>query len=99
MAKYILVVQLDVAPAHDAEFNRLYDEEHVPNLLSVSGVSGAQRYKLEEGDDMLRYLAIYQLDSADVPNSAEWQAKAKTPGWMTVRRHITQLRRGVFRAI
>jgi len=99
MADYILVVQLDVAPEHDAEFNRLYDEEHISNLLSVAGVSGGRRYKLEDGDDMLRYLAIYQLDSPDIPNGEEWQQKATTPGWMEVRKHIVQRRRGVFRAI
>lgn len=99
MADYILVVQLDVAPEHEAEFNRLYDEEHVPNLLSVTGVAGGQRYKLEDGDDMLRYLAIYQLASPDIPNSEEWQRKANTPGWLEVRKHITLRRRGVFRAL
>lgn len=100
MADYILVVQLDVPEAHDAEFNRLYDGEHVPNLLGVPGVSGGQRYRLEgEGKDMLRYLAIYHIDSPAIPDSEAWKAAATTPGWMTVRPHISALRRGVFRAI
>ncbi len=100
MAEYILVVQLDVPEEHDAEFNRLYDLEHVPSLLSVAGVSGAQRYKLEgEGKDMLPYLAIYQIASPEIPDSDEWQEKATTEGWMPVREHISALRRGVFRTL
>ncbi len=100
MADYIFVVQLDVPEEHDAEFNRLYDGEHLPNLKSVKGVTGAQRYKLDdEGQDMLRYLAIYQIDSPDLPNSDEWKKMATTDGWMTVRPHISTLRRGVFRSM
>ena len=100
MADYMLVVQLDVPEEHDAEFNRLYDGEHVPNLLSVPGVVGGQRYKLETGgEDMLRYLATYEIESPDIPSSPEWQKKATTPGWMAVRAHISARRRGVFRKI
>ncbi|MCG8543781.1 MAG: hypothetical protein MJE12_06175 [Alphaproteobacteria bacterium] len=100
MADYILVVQLDVPEAHDAEFNRLYDGEHVPNLLSVPGVVSGQRYKLEgDGEDMLRYLATYEIESPDIPSSDEWQKKANTEGWVTVREHVTARRRGVFRKI
>ena len=100
MADYILIVQLDVPEAHDAEFNRLYDSEHVPNLLSVRGVKSGQRYQLERaGEDMLRYLAIYHIDAPDIPESAEWQEKANTPGWSAVREHVTARRRGVFRAM
>ncbi|MBT6277991.1 MAG: hypothetical protein HOI95_28130 [Chromatiales bacterium] len=100
MSNYILVVQIDVPDEHEAEFNRLYDGEHVPNLKSVKGVSGAQRYKLEgEATDMLRYLAIYQIDSPEVTESAEWQEKATTPGWMEVRAHVKTVRRGLYGSI
>lgn len=100
MADYTLVVQLDVPEEHDAEFNRLYSVEHVPSLLSVPGVSNGQRYKLEQdGNDMLRYLATYDLESPDIIHSAEWEKKATTPGWMGVRQHISARRRGVFRKI
>ena len=98
MANYILMVQLEVADEHVDEFNRLYDSEHVPNLLSVDGVVSGQRYELDRNaDDQLRYLAIYEIERPDIPESEEWQKAATTPGWMTVREHITARRRGVFR--
>ncbi len=98
MSNYILIVQIDVPEEHDAEFNRLYDSEHVPNLTSVPGVISGQRYVLERaGTDMLRYLAIYEIETPELPESDEWQAAATTPGWMGVRKHISTLRRGVFR--
>ncbi len=100
MADYIFVVQLDVPEEHDAEFNRLYDGEHLPNLKSVAGVSSARRYQLKgEGQDMLRYLAIYQIDSPDIPDTDEWKKMGSTEGWMTVRPHISTRRRGVFRSM
>ncbi|MCB1742967.1 MAG: hypothetical protein KDK91_21505 [Gammaproteobacteria bacterium] len=100
MSSYILVVQIDVPDEHEAEFNRLYDGEHVPNLKSVPGVKSAQRYRLEDqGQDMLRYLAIYELESPDLPQTDAWQKAATTPGWMGVRQHIKTLRRGVFKTI
>ena len=98
MTNYILMVQLDVAEEHAAEFNHLYDAEHVPNLLSVSGVVSGQRYELDRnGDDQLKYLAIYELERPEIPDGDAWKKAATTPDWMAVRKHITARRRGVFR--
>ena len=98
MADYILVVQLDVDENHLAEFNDLYDNEHVPSLLGVSGVVSGQRYEIDsDAEDQLRYLAVYELERPDIPSGAEWQKAATTPGWSEVRKHVTARRRGVFR--
>ena len=35
MANYILVMQVDVPEEHDAEFNRLYDDDHVSSRWVV----------------------------------------------------------------
>ena len=98
MADYILMVQLEVPEEHVAEFNRLYDGEHVPNLTAVRGVVSGKRYELErDGEDQLRFLAVYELERPDIPSSEEWKKAATTPGWMAVRKHISARRRGVFR--
>lgn len=98
MADYILMIQLEVEEAHADEFNRLYDEDHMASLLAVDGVVSGRRYELErDGDNQLRYLSIYEVESPEVLESEAWQQAATTPGWMTVRHHITDRRRGVFR--
>ena len=98
MSNHILIVQLDVPEEHLAEFNKLYDGEHVPALLGVSGVISGQRYEIDrDAEDQLRYLAIYEIENPDIPAGDEWQKAANTPGWSEVRKHVTARRRGVFR--
>lgn len=102
MADYIYIVQLDVPAEIEDEFNRLYDAEHVPNLLSVPGVRTAHRYKLEyDGDGTTpRYLAIYELESPDLPKSAAWKAKADLGEWVTkIRPQFTARKNATFRRI
>ena len=91
MAKYIHVAQIDVPPEHEAEFNRLYDEEHVPRITSVPGVISGRRFKLNNGarGEIPRYLAIYELESPDIPLSKAWEIAAETPNWHKVRKTMT----------
>lgn len=101
MTEFLFIVQLDVPADKDEEFNRLYDEEHVPSLLTMDGVSNARRYELVEGDygDMPRYLTLYDVASPGISDSAEWQTKATTPGYLGVRSHRVRRGRGTFRRI
>lgn len=101
MTDYLFVVQLDVPSDIEAAFNRLYDGEHVPALLSIAGVSNARRYELVGGDfgDMPRYLTLYDVASPGIPDSAEWQEKADTPGYRRVRSRRVRRGRGTFRRI
>jgi len=43
------MVWTDIDAEHGAEFNRWYDEEHLPRLLEVSGFLSAGRYVAIEG--------------------------------------------------
>jgi hypothetical protein len=62
--KGLLLVMADIAPEHEDEFNRWYDEEHVPERLSIPGFLSARRFRALEGGP--RYLALYELESPDV---------------------------------
>ena len=77
MADYIYLVQMDIPAELEAEFNRIYDTEHVPNIVQAPGVHSCTRYRLESTNapGMARYAAVYAIDSPDVPGSAGWLAE------------------------
>lgn len=66
----------DVPAAHEEEFNRWYDIEHLPLLLHVPGVLGARRFRALSGSP--RYVALYDLAGADVPRHPAWQSALRT---------------------
>ncbi|MEM9140785.1 MAG: hypothetical protein AAGB15_13250, partial [Pseudomonadota bacterium] len=83
-SRYLFVVSMDVDPAHEDLFNEVYDTEHIPFLLEVPGVVGAQRMKGEAcriamgGATHDRpaptpvYSALYELESPDVLTTDAW---------------------------
>ena len=66
----------DVPAEHEAEFNRWYDEEHVPLLAQVPGVMRARRFRASSGTP--RYLALYDLANESVPSQPQWKAAIAT---------------------
>ena len=80
---HIYVVQMDIPAELEAEFNRIYDEDHVPTILKVPGVRSCRRYRLEHSTvpSMPRYLAIYECDNAEVINSPAWIEASDTGEW------------------
>ena len=64
----LLMAWTDVDPAHEDEFNRWYDEEHIGRLLAVPGFLSAGRYRALRGGP--RYLAMYELEDHNVLRSA-----------------------------
>ncbi len=64
----LLMAWTDIDPAHEAEFNRWYDEEHINHLLEVPGFLSAGRYRALKGGP--KYLAMYELEDHNVLRSA-----------------------------
>ncbi len=73
----LLLVYSDVAPENDEEYNRWYNEEHIPERLSIPGVLDAARYEAVQGGP--KYLACYELDSHEAWYSDEWQKWLREP--------------------
>lgn len=81
-ASYLWLVFTNAAPGTDAEFNRWYDEVHLPDLLRVPGIIAASRHRpaafqmvatdgaltvQREGDAIThRYLAVYTIETDDL---------------------------------
>jgi hypothetical protein len=102
MADYIYFVQMDIPEEHEAEFNRVYDEEHIPAILKVKGAHACRRYKLEKTnkDGMARYAAIYEVDSPDIPECPEWQEAAAVGVWIEkIRPHTKNRSHTIFKQI
>jgi len=66
----LLMVWTDVDAEHEADFNRWYDEDHVPRLLAIPGFLTAGRYRALKGAP--RYLAMYELEDHNVLRSAAY---------------------------
>jgi hypothetical protein len=110
--KFLLTVAMDVESGKEALFNEVYDTEHIPELLKVPGVLAVHRYSLvplkmsiggetktmvAEGEP--KYIATYELESADVPASAAWAVAVEAGRWAGQVRPYTRNRRHTLRAV
>ncbi len=79
-ASYIWIVRMDVSPEHEEEFNRIYDEEHVPMVMKASGMISAARFVTDD-PSVPRYAAIYEIADPKVPAAKEFRALADSGEW------------------
>ena len=102
MSNYVYLVHMDIPAELENDFNRIYDTQHVPNILAVPGAHKCTRYQFESGDvdGVARYLAIYEIDSPDLPNSDAWNAASDKGDWITqIRPFATNRSRVVYKCI
>ncbi len=69
--RQIFVALSNPSDGREAEFNDWYDRQHVPDVVSIPGFKGAERFKLAVPFlDPLggghRYLTVYDVDSDDI---------------------------------
>ncbi|MFN0071825.1 MAG: DUF4286 family protein [Chloroflexota bacterium] len=76
-SRLVYIVTAEVEPDWEADFNRWYDEEHVPNLLTVPGYRSGRRYVAVEGEP--KYMAFWEIDSMDAYRSHEHDIAVNTP--------------------
>ena len=85
----LLIVTAEVDTEVEAEWNRWYDEVHVPDVLACPGVRAGRRYvssgNISESDRGQRrqnpakiYTTVYELESPDVVETKEFHAMR---GW------------------
>ena len=66
-----LLVWTDVDPAHEADFNRWYDREHMGERMAIPGFVAARRF-VRVGPGR-KYLALYKTESLAVFDSAPYR--------------------------
>ncbi len=70
--KGLLLAMMEPPPAVTEEFHAWYDTEHIPQRQAVAGFITTLRYVCTEG--WPKYVAVYDLDSASVLDSAAYRA-------------------------
>ena len=91
----LLMNAMNVAPEAEAEFNKWYDEEHIPALAAVPGCLCARRFRTNGGTH--KYLALYHLTEPEVQASPAWKKAVDTPWTAKVRPHFRDHLRIVLR--
>ena len=106
---YVLVVSMDVDPAHEDLFNEVYDTEHIPFLLEVPGVKAAWRCHGEAASMFVggntipmdapspAYSAVYEIESPDVLTSDAWTQAVERGRWPSVRQYVSNRSSSVYR--
>jgi hypothetical protein len=59
-----LLVFSNAVDGKEEEFERWYDEQHIPDVLQVPGIIAAQRFETRGGD--WKFCTVYELDTADI---------------------------------
>jgi len=60
----IHIVGTQCQPEVEEEFNRWYDQVHIPMLFKFNGLKKATRYKIAKpSEEYPEYLAIYEFES------------------------------------
>jgi hypothetical protein len=83
MAKGIYYVESRPASADvDAEFNRWYDEVHLPEMTAIDGIVSARRFAPVGKDGP--YVAIYELEGEDLEQILKGMMAAARSGALTL---------------
>lgn len=103
--EYMLIARMDVDPDKEELFNEVYDEEHLPALLSVPGVYSVGRFTREPmrlsiggemkaiaAEDGPKYTAVVSIESPDVLASDAWTAAVEWGRWPEQVRPFTRNR-------
>jgi hypothetical protein len=65
--RWVNLVENNADPARQSQFNDWYDNLHLPDALCTPGFARARRYERQEfRDGRAQYLAVYEIDSADI---------------------------------
>lgn len=94
----LLVNGMSAAPEGEEDFNRWYNEEHIPSLSAVAGCMLARRFVTTNGCAQ-KYLALYHLESPDVVKTAAWAKAVETPWTLKIRPFMQNRLRIVCRAV
>src|SRR6202045_5301169 len=78
--KCMLLASIDIDEAHEAEFNRWYDREHLEERVAIEGFLEPRRYVAHQGAP--KYLSLYSTQTFEVLDSPAYRrALASQTDW------------------
>jgi hypothetical protein len=80
----VILVSMNVDPAHEDEFNDWYNMEHIPHFNRLAGVIAARRFRAIEGNP--HYVALYHVEDTAIYATPGWMAANETPWILRMRR-------------
>ena len=76
----MLLTSMNIDAAHEAEFNRWYDREHLEERVAIDGFLEARRYVAHDGNP--KYLSLYSTRTFEVLDSPAYRtALANQTAW------------------
>ena len=96
-AAWFYVVETDIKPGAEADFDQWYETEHLPGLAAVPGTVRARRYVAQVGSP--RFYACYDLVERETFGSPSWLAVRATPWSDRVRPNFVSTKRTMFRLV
>lgn len=70
--KGMLLTSMNIDAAHESEFNRWYDREHLEERVAIEGFLEARRYVAHDGNP--KYLSLYTTETFEVLDSPAYRA-------------------------
>ena len=78
--KGMLLTSMNIDAAHEPEFNRWYDREHLEERVAIDGFLEARRYVAHDGSP--KYLSLYSTETFEVLDSPAYRtALANQTAW------------------
>lgn len=96
-APWHYIVETDVQPQAEQDFNDWYCTEHLPGLAAVPGTVRARRYLARPAAP--RYYAAYDLETLETFGSEPWLAVRATDWSSRVRPSFMNTKRTMFKRI
>ena len=85
-APFCMMITFEIAPEDESEFNDIYDNDHIPNILRLEGVLEIIRFRDAAPNDkgFLVYSALYLLARENLHETPEWKELSDLGRWAPV---------------
>jgi hypothetical protein len=90
----LIIVRIDVKPEMEEEFNRWYDQEHIPCLLAVPGVIWAKR-GINTGKGP-KYIAVYEHENINIQHTEAYKKAVQTDWTRKISPYFLNMEREVY---